>query len=162
MNAKEMIMKRSTIAKTFTIAAVIALALGLAPTAKADDKGCSKLTLMGTFAHTSSGFITAPPERAGPVAFVNTLTFDGNGGVTGTGIVSLNGNIIPITITGTHTVNPDCTGTFTVQISPIGLTAHGFVVIHDSGNAIQDMGTDPGIVQTGVARRQFPRGDPRQ
>ena len=42
MNAKEMIMKRSTIAKTFTIAAVTALALGMAPTAKADDKGCSK------------------------------------------------------------------------------------------------------------------------
>src|ERR1039457_32561 len=38
MNAKERIMKRSTIAKTFTIAAVTVLALGLAPTAKADDR----------------------------------------------------------------------------------------------------------------------------
>ena len=61
MNAKQMIMKRSTIAKTFTIAAVTALALGLAPTAKADDKGCSNATLKGTFAYTASGFITSPP-----------------------------------------------------------------------------------------------------
>ena len=32
-------MKSSTIAKTFTMAAVIAVALGISPTAKADDKG---------------------------------------------------------------------------------------------------------------------------
>jgi len=49
MNAKDRIMKRSTIAKTFTIAAVTALALGLAPTAKAADKGCTNATLQGTF-----------------------------------------------------------------------------------------------------------------
>ena len=68
MNAKEMIMKRSTIAKTFAIAAVTALALGIAPTAKADNKGCSNATLKGTFAHTATGFVTAPPAMAGPFA----------------------------------------------------------------------------------------------
>ena len=36
MNTKEMIMKRITIGKTFAIAAVAALALGIAPAAKAD------------------------------------------------------------------------------------------------------------------------------
>ena len=35
MNAKEMIMKRSTIAKAFTIAAVTAFAVGATPTANA-------------------------------------------------------------------------------------------------------------------------------
>ena len=113
MNAKEMIMKRSTIAKTFAIAAVTALALGIAPTAKADDKGCSNATLKGTFAHTASGFVMAPPAMAGPVAGAGTDTFDGNGGITTTAIVSLNGNIVPVTATGTYTVNPDCTGTYT-------------------------------------------------
>ena len=49
MNAKEKIMNRSNIAKTFTIAAVTALALCVAPTAHADDKGCSNATLKGTF-----------------------------------------------------------------------------------------------------------------
>ena len=65
-------MKRSTIAKTFTIAAVAALALGIAPTAKADDKGCSNATLKGTFAHRATGFVTAPPAMAGPLAGVGT------------------------------------------------------------------------------------------
>ncbi len=87
MNAKEMIMKRSTIAKTFTIAAVTALALGVAPTAKADDKGCSNASLKGTFAYTATGFITAPPAMAGPFGGVGTQTFDGKGGTTATGNV---------------------------------------------------------------------------
>jgi hypothetical protein len=41
-------MKRSTIAQSLTIAAVTALALGITPTAKADDKGCSNASLEGT------------------------------------------------------------------------------------------------------------------
>ena len=76
MNAKKRIMKRSTIAKTFTFAAVTALALGIAPTAKADNKGCSNATLKGTFAHKGTGFVTAPPAIAGPFAHVSTQTFD--------------------------------------------------------------------------------------
>ena len=65
MNTKQMIMKCS-IARTFTMAAVTALALAISPTAKADDndKGCSNATLQGTFAYTSTGFITAPPAFA--------------------------------------------------------------------------------------------------
>jgi hypothetical protein len=165
MNAKEMIMKRSTIAKAFTIAAVTALALGVVPTANAHDKGCSNTTLKGTFGHKSTGFITAPAALAGPLAHVSTISFDGNGAFTATGIVSQNGNIIdPVTETGTYTVNPDCTGTYTSELSPLGITAHVFFVIDDSGNEFQLIETDPGTVLTGVTRRQFPvrrlRGDP--
>src|ERR1019366_5445438 len=83
MNAKERIMKRSTIAKTFTIAAVTVLALGLPPTAKADDKGRPTATLSGTFAQKGRGALTAPPPLAAPMAHVGTLTFDGHGPVTG-------------------------------------------------------------------------------
>jgi hypothetical protein len=61
-----------------------------------------------------------------------------------------------VTGTGTYSVNPDCTGTYTVQISPLGLTAHGFFVIDHSGNEFQLIETDPGTVVTGVVRRQFP------
>jgi hypothetical protein len=150
-----MIMKRSTIAKAFTLAA---LALGVAAAANAGNKGCSLATLKGTFADKETGFITAPPELAGPIAGVNIETFDGKGVLTGTGIVSLNGNIVPGTFTGTYTVNPDCTGTYTVQNS-LGLTVHAFFVIDDGGNEFQDVITDPGTVITCIARRQFPVGD---
>jgi hypothetical protein len=150
-------MKRSIIARTFTIAALNALALGIAPTANAHEKGCSNATLTGTFAHKSTGFITAPAALAGPLAHVSTITFNGKGAFTATGIVSQNGNIIdPVTETGTYTVNPDCTGTYTSQLSPLGITAHVFFVIDDSGNEFQLIETDPGTVLTGVSRRQFP------
>jgi hypothetical protein len=77
-------MKRSTVTKTFTLAAATALALAISPTAKADNKGCSNATLRGTFAYTSTGTITSPPSIAGPVAEVGTQTFDGNGNTTAT------------------------------------------------------------------------------
>jgi hypothetical protein len=162
MNAKESIMKRSTIAKTFTIAAVTVLALVLAPTAKADDKGCTNATLNGTFAQKGTGVITAPPSIAGPMANVGTLTFDGRGAVTGALVNSLNGTIVPATEKGTYQVNPDCTGTYTVQISPLGITGHAFFVIDDVANEIQIITTDPGVVVICVARRQFQVGDWRQ
>jgi hypothetical protein len=159
MNAKGMITKRSTVAKAFTITAVTALALGVAPTANAHEKGCSNATLKGTFAHNGTGFITAPADQAGPFAHVGTETFDGNGGFTGNGTVSVNGNIVPVTETGTYTVNPDCTGTFTSEVSPVGVTGHVFFVIDDNGNELQLIETDPGIVVAGVLRKQFPVGD---
>jgi hypothetical protein len=154
MNAKEMTMKRNTIAKTFAIAAVTALALGMAPTAKADNKGCSNSSLKGTFAHRASGFVTAPPAMAGPFAGVGTDTFDGTGGITGSATLSINGNIVPLTETGTYKVNSDCTGTYTVK-SAGGTTIASFVIT-DGGNEIQAICTDPGIVLTHIYRRQFP------
>src|SRR5271157_3419482 len=114
MNAKERIMKRNTTAKTFAIAAVTALALTVAPIAKADSnsRGCSNATLKGAFADKDTGFITAPPALAGPFAGVQTEIFDGNGVLTTAGIASLNGNIVAVTGKGSYTVNPDCTGTY--------------------------------------------------
>ena len=156
MNTKEMIMKRSSIEKTFAIAAVAALALSMAPAAKADNKGCSNATLKGTFVHSASGFVTAPPSMAGPLAGTGTDTFDGNGGITSTATLSINGNIVPLTATGTYKVNPDCTGTYTLP----GTTL--FFVIADSGNEIRAICIDPGTVLSHTFRRQFPAGDWRQ
>jgi hypothetical protein len=162
MNAKDRIMKRNTTAKAFAIAALTALALTVPPIAKADTKGCSNATLKGAFADKDTGFITAPPALAGPFAGVQTEIFDGNGVLTTAGMASLNGNIVAVTSTGTYIVNPDCTGTYTVQISPLGLTGHAFFVIDDSGNELQIIVTDPGTVITCIARRQYPRGDWRR
>jgi hypothetical protein len=152
---RRFIMKRSTIAKAFTIAAVTALALGIASKAKADGRECSNATLKGTFADKDTGFITSPASMAGQFAGANLETFGGNGTITVTGFVSLNGNIVQMTGTGTYRVNPDCTGTYTVQYP--GLTVHGFFVIDDDGNELQVLITDPGTVISCVARRQFPK-----
>ena len=163
MNAKEMIMKRSTIAKTFTIAAVTALALGIAPTARANDKGCSNASLRGTFAFTSTGFITppAPPAALGPWVEVGTQNFDGKGTTTYTATASRNGNILQLSVTGTYTVNPDCTGTFIVALSPV-FSLHVFFVIDNSGSELQAIEAEPGLAITRIYRRQFAEGDWRE
>jgi hypothetical protein len=156
-------MKRSNTTLTFALAAVSTLALSMAPAAKAADKGCSNATLQGTFAFNGTGFIISPAVVAGPLANVNTLTFDGNGGATSpTGIQSQNGNISSVTEAGTYKVNSDCTGTYMVLITPGGFTAHYLFVIDQSVSELQIICTDPGVVFSGTARRQFPVGDWRQ
>jgi hypothetical protein len=155
-------MKPSITAKTFALAALAALTLGSASAAKAADKGCSNVTLKGTFADKDSGWFTASNAAPMPFAAVNVITFDGNGNMTASGFGSVNGSGGAQTETGTYTVKSDCTGTYTVQISPGGFTAHAFFVIDDSGNELQIIVTDPGGVITCIARRQFPVGDWRQ
>jgi hypothetical protein len=149
-------MKRYATPKIFTIAAITVIALGISPSAKADDKGCTDATLKGTFSHTASGFEIVPPAIAGPVAGVGTDTFDGKGGVITAATISLNGNIIPVTGTGTYKVNPDCTGTYKIP----GTTL--VFVIADNGNEIHAICIDPGVVLSHTFRRQFPVGDWRQ
>ena len=155
-------MKRSNIGKSFTISAVAALAIGLAPIASADDKGCSNATLKGTFAYTGTGFNVSPPASAGPFAEVGTQTFDGKGATSTTFTASANGNIFQVTLAGTYTVNPDCTGTFSLAAPAIGITIPIFFVIGDGGNEFQALETLPGVVVTRLGRRQFPVGDWRQ
>jgi hypothetical protein len=153
MHFKEMIMKLSTIAKTLTIAAVTALALGVAPKAKAD---CSEATLKGHhFAYTSIGPIVAnaPVSILGPSAEVGVQYFDGKGSVSFTFNSSTNGEIGPGTGTGTYTVNDDCTGTFTEASG--GFTAHFSFVIDDDGREFQAICQDTGVVVTRSGRRQF-------
>ncbi len=148
-------MKRSTIAKTFTLAAVTALALSVAPTAKADDKGCSNASLNGTFAVTTTGFNVAAPAPVGPAfAQVSTQVFDGRGGTTNAGMSNSNGTVGQANNVGTYTVNPDCTGTFTL-VGRLG-TANWFFVIADNWNEIRAICVDPYAVLTKIGRRIYP------
>lgn len=154
-------MKRN-FAKIFAIAVLNVLALGVAPTAKAQvgtlvNKGCSNATLQGTFAYTSTGTIISPPEIAGPIAEVGSETFDGNGSTAATATLSSNGTILQLAITGTYTVNSDCTGSATLQVvSPFQATVDVFFVIDNAGDEFQGMETNDGFVITRVGRRLYP------
>jgi hypothetical protein len=148
---------------TVRILSGIALfAFGLSPAALADNKGCSNITVKGTYAFTGTGSFVSPAALAGPFAEVGTQSFDGRGGTTYAATLSQNGNIVSVAATGTYTVNPDCTGTMTVQVAPFGVTVHLFFAINDAGNEFRAIETEPGGVITRIARRQFPDGDWRQ
>ena len=153
-------MKINTIANTFAIAAV--LALSMAPAAKAQNRGCSNSIIKGTFAFTASGSFAAPSPLTGQFVEVGTQTFDGAGGTTGTATLSSNGRIVPVTWTGTYVVNPDCTGTYTLLISPFGSTVRSYFVISDNATEFLAIETEPGFIILRTGRRQFPVGDYRQ
>jgi hypothetical protein len=149
-------MKNSAIAKMFTIAAVTALAVGIAPTANAQvNKGCNNATLQGTFAYTTSGAFVTAPAPIGPYAETGAQTFDGNGGTATAGMSNTNGNVAVATTTGTYTVNSDCTGTMVLQIAP-GIAAHYFFVIANGGSSYQAVCVDPVAVITRVGNRFYP------
>jgi hypothetical protein len=93
---------------------------------------------------------------AGPFVEVGTQFFDGVSATTGVATLSQNGNIIQVTVTGSYKVNPDCTGTFTLQVAPIGATAQVFFVIDNSGEEFQAIETDPGFVITRIGRQLYP------
>ena len=116
---------------------------------------CSTETLEGCYATNISGSIVsnAPATLIGPVADVGVLTFDGDGNVSQVSTSSLNGTINQnVHLMGTYTVNPDCTGSYTLQL-PFGPATSNFVIDND-GREIQIINVTNGRVLSGFARKQ--------
>ena len=147
-------MKPRNAAKALTIIAIFTLALIAGSEAKAASRECSNTTLHGTYSDSDTGTILG----AGLFAGVNLDSFDGKGNLTVSGMSSVNGSISSLAANGTYTVNPDCTGTYTVSDAS-GDTFDAFFVIDQGGNELQIVITDPGTVIICVARKQFPEHD---
>jgi hypothetical protein len=140
------------------LAAVLTVAAGLSTSvvAFAEDDVCSAATLNGSYGIQSTGSIVAGGP-IGPIAEAGTITFDGAGGVSQTTTVSLGGQIIPnrTSLSGSYTVNADCTGDLEVVLPVPGgtstSTAH-FVIV-DHGKEILLVNTGTGRVIVGNARK---------
>ena len=136
----------------------MALAASSAVTARAS---CTNSTIKGTYAFTIHGTVFLP--GGAPPLLVDGLaktTFDGNGNLTQLDAVAANGNVAPgwRLSTGTYSVNPDCTGTFTVSNGnqpPI----HAQFIVAQSGNTIHAMVIDPGFATTSDAERVLAPSD---
>jgi hypothetical protein len=127
------------------------------PAAQASEhRDCSNATLRGSFGFTSTGtLITTPAPFAGPYAEVGRQTFDGHGNTAATANISANGNIVGVTLQGTYTVDPDCTGSMTLAVSPLDLTVSLYFVIDSNGAQLRAIHTDPGVVESGIFNKQF-------
>jgi hypothetical protein len=121
------------------------------------DAGCSKASLQGSFGYTSTGTLTTayvPAPYAGPFAEVGRQTFDGKGNTEATATVSSNGSITPVTVKGRYTVNPDCTGTMTLDVSPFDSTVDVDFVIDANGAEIRAIVTDAGVIESRAYEKQ--------
>lgn len=133
--------------KSLVVFALAAIAFGAAPQGlKAADALCplGNATLRGTYVSIASGTLVG----IGPVSAVGTLTSDGKGNSVNPFTVSVNGVISRSTVTGTSTVNSDCTGSLTQSDG----THYDFVVTPD-GSTFDWIETDAGTVLSGTARR---------
>ena len=113
-------------AKTFT---TISFFLVLATSLHA---ACTGATAAGTFGFTTTGTLILPTGPA-PVAAVGLITFDLNGNATGSQDRSVGGAFAHETLTGTLTVNRDCT---------ISLLAN----VYDSSGNLVRTSTIPGVL----------------
>jgi hypothetical protein len=156
-------MKGAIAPTTLTVVFTIVFALGIVPRAQAgEDKECSNASLRGSFGFTSTGTLLAlPAPNAGPFAEIGLQTFEGRGDYTeGSATLSTNGNIGHVTFNGTYVVNPDCTGSMTLFVLPLGRTITLDFVIDDDGAELRALLTSSpsGNTESRVYRKQFSRG----
>src|SRR6267378_5254949 len=110
------------------------------------EHGCTLATLKGTWGVTFDGTIVG----FGPIAIVGVATFDGAGNWSRDERAVVNGNVLPRElITGTYTVNNNCTGTTS---DSIGNSSEFVIVAHHK--EMFAVGTKPGSVATITLKKQ--------
>jgi hypothetical protein len=155
-------MTRTVAPTALVIVFAVVFVLGILPEAQAGEhRECSTASLQGSFGFTSTGTLLAlPPPSAGPFAEIGRQTFDGQGNTDATATLSANGNIKRVTVVGSYVVNPDCTGSMTLLVSPFGSTVNLDFVIDDDGTELRAIttGNVTGNTESRVYKKQFSRG----
>jgi hypothetical protein len=133
---------------------LLTFALATSSSLMAHAGACSNSTIQGTYAFTIHGQFFIPGGSTLLIDGLAKTTFDGRGNLTQLDAIAVNGNVAPgwASNTGNYSVNPDCTGTFTVT-NGNQLPVHLQMIIAKSGNTIHDMVIDPGFATTAEAER---------
>jgi hypothetical protein len=138
VNPKEDLMKRN-LARTTLLISVTALCLGVVPVQAAEH--CSNAKAAGEWGFTLTGTLLLPaPTGPVPGAAVGRLTVDAAGNISGTEARNVGGGFANETITGSWTVNADCTATVIANIYESGVLVRTSVlaaVFVDHSNKIR-------------------------
>ena len=111
---------------------------------------CSNKMTEGRYLVICDGFMQpAPNAPLLPAKGLSVATSDRHGNITGAGTVNLGGTAVQQTVSGTQTLNPDCTGTVTYNQTingypgpPINIT----FVVSQHGDRINGLVVDQGAV----------------
>jgi hypothetical protein len=112
-------------------------------------QGTATCTNLGV-KHTYSMELTGTVTSVGQVAVEGQLVLNGTGSITGTATLSLNGSITSaVPVTGTYTINSNCTGT--AQFTPQGLSAINLaVVVVNADKEMLAVETDTNTIVSGA------------
>jgi len=149
-----------------TVAALVLLAFGALGSAHAQSTSpaCNNKLIRGNFGVTIQGTKLAGPGPTGSQVGVAVVEYDGKGNFTQLDTVTIGGEVVAdfthTPATGTYKVNPDCTGTFTINFTDGRPTVTTNFVVVDNGNEIDAVvtsaGGNPGILATAsVSKRRF-------
>lgn len=109
-------------------------------------------SLKGRYASLATA-ITPDAGKTSYTACVGLVTFDGFGNFTDQETHSFNGEIVRQEYRGTYHINPNGTGTMT-YFDANGPTNPCPIVLSDGGKEVTFIVTQPGIVSTGVLKKQ--------
>jgi hypothetical protein len=109
---------------------------------------CTAAAIKGTFGFEGGGFNSSLV----PLAVAGQAKLDGAGNLTGTESQSTGGTILSGAISGTYTVNSDCTGTITLTFSH-GTSTTNFVIVNGDQSALE-ISTNSGNIVTTTATKQ--------
>ena len=126
--------------------------LSQAPAAAQDSINfCSNRNLRGSYGLHTTGAVIGVAN----LAAVGRFVFDGNGNLTGTLFVRVNGTTNMLTITGTYSVAADCTVSDTWSLSNGTVSTHESVIIDNGqGYFIVNTSAEPPAI-SGEAKKQF-------
>ena len=146
---------------------IVLFATCLVPALRADN-GCTAATINGAYGFSGSGFEAVHESAArtaksasqaatsgfAPVTFVGTLSFTGDGMVSGSFTANGNGHQEKADpFSGAYVVNADCTGLVAVTEKD-GHESHFTVTITDGGKEVLAIETDDGSARTFNAKKQ--------
>jgi hypothetical protein len=131
---------------------LLAVLAGLSPMAHAGS--CSLHGVAGNYGYTITGTI----PTLGAVAAVGHIALDASANVTGAQTTSFNGAVVRETLSGTFTVNADCTGSATVNVFHSGVLVRtsSFDVVWDNDQReLRAIFLTAGTVLTVNGRKNF-------
>lgn len=114
---------------------------------------CTNASMTGGYGYAISGMLFQSGGAFYTFADSGNLTADGNGTSTGSSTFSESGTVGSRTISGTYTVNSDCTGSATFTDN-LGNTLHISLVVLGGGQEIDFIQIDVGTVVSGSAKQQ--------
>ncbi len=110
---------------------------------------CTNASVNGSYGYLFAGLLSGKPY-----AEEGQVTSDGNGGLSASSVVNLNGSLTPVPAHGTYTIGSDCSGTAQL-INQFGTHNFSFAAVQD-GLKLVFSEIDSGAVISGYADPQSP------
>lgn len=122
------------------------LVSGAPAQAESEERSCSNRILRGDYGFSVEGVVLPGPGVTLPLRGVALTHFDGQGNLTQVDHIVVNGKAPALDWTpgtGTYVVNPDCTGTFRVDVPSTGDFINVRFVVVRQGKEIRTVVTAP-------------------